>query len=68
MPPEHAAGSDEATMQALGGFVAETLASKLQIVDAKDIAVDTSRLIQQANAFVVPFKLRRDDEAASFVF
>ena len=68
MPPEHAAGSDEATMQALGGFVAETLASKLQTVDAKDIAVDTSRLIQQANAFVVPVKLRRDDEAASFVF
>ena len=68
MPPEHAAGSDEETMHALGGFVAETLASKLQTVDAKDIAVDTSRLIQQANAFVVPVKLRRDDEAASFVF
>ena len=68
MPPEHAAGSDEETMHAFGGFVAETLASKLQTVDAKDIAVDTSRLIQQANAFVVPVKLRRDDEAASFVF
>ena len=50
------------------GFVAETLASKLQTVDAKDIAVDASRLITQANAFVVPFRLRRNEEAASFVF